>query len=42
MKIKREIEVKMALTTAQKHELLLQFNQQRGRETGEYNDMKAT
>mmetsp|Transcript_44179 Transcript_44179/g.58641 ORF Transcript_44179/g.58641 Transcript_44179/m.58641 type:complete len:114 (-) Transcript_44179:236-577(-) len=32
----------MALTTAQKHELLLQFNNQRNREVGGYNDMKAT
>ena len=32
----------MALTTAQKHELLIQFNNQRGREIGDYIDMKQT
>ena len=30
------------LTVAQKHELLIQFNQQRGGELGSYSDMKAT
>ena len=32
----------MSLTTAQKHELIIQFNNQRGREQGEFADMKAT
>ena len=32
----------MALTTAQKHELLIRFNEQRAQELTEHNDMKAT
>ena len=32
----------MALTNAQKHEMLIQFNMQRDRECGEHQDMKAT
>lgn len=42
MKLRRIKGVKMALSNAQKHELLIQFNNQRQREVSDYNDMKAT
>ena len=32
----------MSLSTAQKHELIIQFNQQRAREQGETSDFKQT
>ena len=32
----------MALSNAQKHELLINFANQRAREQSDYNDMKAT